>query len=283
MNIPKLLIFSILLFFCCSAVNSNAQVTSNVLMRVLKIHSGKQTGTAFTMDVDGRQYLITAKHMVAGLKKEDSIDIYKNNQWVSTTVKVLRCEEPIDIAVLIPSKLLTVSYPLDPISSSQNIFLGQDIYFLGFPYGTISDVNIENLDGNYPLPSIKKGIFMATEKEGEALRLRLDGFNNPGFSGGPIVFRDIMHPTELKYYVAGVISGFVPEYLPVFTPVEIKAGDDISNVEQWRIMQLPNGKKAILRDTQQFVVSNTGIVIGYGIKHAIDLIRKNPLGPEIAK
>lgn len=285
MDMPKLLFFSVLLVFCYSSIDSNAQVISNVYARVLKIRVGT-TGSAFTMDVDGRQYLVTAKHMVTGLKQEGSIDIYKDNQWVPTIVKVLRCEEPIDIAVLIPSNLLTLSYRLDPISGDQFIIMGQEVYFVGFPFGlSIGGVNMMNLNSLTPMAMVKKGILMGDSDEGEARKLQIDGFNNHGFSGGPIVFReirDMMNPTS-NLYVLGVISGFIPEFLSVMTPEKVKAGDDTSKVEKWKIVRLQDGQKAVLRDTGQVVASNTGIVIGYHIKHAIDLIRKNPLGPKVAQ
>jgi hypothetical protein len=286
MDMRKILLFSVLLVFFCSAMDSNAQVTSNVYTRVLKIKVGTYTGTAFTMDVDGRQYLVTAKHMVASLKQEDSIDIYKDNQWVPTLVKVLRCEEPIDIAVLIPPKLLTLSYQLDPISGDQFIIMGQEVYFVGFPFGLyIGGVNMKNLNSLTPMAMVKKGILMGDSDEGKARKLQIDGFNNNGFSGGPIVFReirDMMNPTS-NLYVLGVISGFIPEFLSVMTPIEVKAGDDTSKVEQGRIVQRQDGQKVILTDTGQVVASNTGIVIGYGIKHAVDLIQKTPLGPKVAQ
>jgi hypothetical protein len=56
-----------------SMQQAQAQITSNVLRRVLMIQVGTTSGSSFTIDVDGRQYLITAKHLVAGLKLEDTI------------------------------------------------------------------------------------------------------------------------------------------------------------------------------------------------------------------
>ena len=42
-------------------------VTGNVLANTLLIRTPQGQGTGFTIDVDGRQYLITAKHMVDGM------------------------------------------------------------------------------------------------------------------------------------------------------------------------------------------------------------------------
>ena len=43
--------------------HDNEIVNANILTRVLHLKIGEMTGTAFTVEVDGRQYLITAKHL----------------------------------------------------------------------------------------------------------------------------------------------------------------------------------------------------------------------------
>lgn len=74
-------------------------------------------GTAFTTDVDGRQYLITAKHVVASIDTamRVGIDVQRKSGWFPLQVIVYKCDDPFDIAVLIPSVQLTVDLPLTPI------------------------------------------------------------------------------------------------------------------------------------------------------------------------
>lgn len=93
------------------------------------IEAGPTTGTSFTVDVDGRQYLITAKHIVATLKDEDTVRIRRGDEWIPIKVKVFRCDDPIDIAVLVASTQLTVDFPLEPTMAS--IRFGQDHVFRG--------------------------------------------------------------------------------------------------------------------------------------------------------
>ena len=95
---------------------AHAQVTSNVFERVLnvRVNAGtpnEGTATAFTVDVDGREYMLTAKHVVAGLKERDKIDIFMNDQWVPIEVTIFR-DEPVDIAVLVPPYQLTINFDL---------------------------------------------------------------------------------------------------------------------------------------------------------------------------
>jgi hypothetical protein len=120
------------LFLLASMGQVSAQVTDHVFLRVRMIQAGKAQGTSFTLDVDGRQYLITAKHLVTGLNSDDVVKILQSDGWASVAVKVFRCAEPIDIAVLVPPEQLTVNLPLEPTSAG--IRFSQDMFFVGFPY-----------------------------------------------------------------------------------------------------------------------------------------------------
>jgi hypothetical protein len=90
------------LLFILASPRTNAQVTSNVFERVLdiRVNAGtphEETATAFTVDVDGREYLLTAKHVVQSPKDEDTIDVFINDAWLPLGVKIFRCDDPTDI------------------------------------------------------------------------------------------------------------------------------------------------------------------------------------------
>ena len=137
------------------------------------------------LTVDGRQYLITAKHVVAKLKDDDAIQIQRDNKWTAAKVKILRANEPIDIAVLIPTEQMTVSFPLEPTVAG--MIYGQEVFFAGFPFGeNLFTTSTQTVNGLFPMPFVKKGIISAEATENGATILYLDGHNNPGFSGGPI-------------------------------------------------------------------------------------------------
>ena len=271
---------AVMLVVCCAAV-ANAQVTSNVFTRVLEIKSSGQLGTAFTVDVDGRQYLITAKHLVTRLKDQGAIDIFVANRWARIDVKVFRCADPVDIAVLAPSRLLTLNYTLDPVSKAHQFVVGQDAYFLGFPYG-ISMAKWSALNLERPFPFTAKASISASVQEDGAEVLLLDGRNNPGFSGGPVVFRDVLQEKP-AFYLAGVVSGFRPELVAVTEPELVTSPKQLKGVEPWRIRKRKDGKTVVLRDTDKMVPTNTGIVIAYHIQPAIDLIQQHPVGPAVEK
>jgi hypothetical protein len=265
----------------------DAQVTSNVFERVLRVRvkagtKHQATATAFTLDVDGHEYLITAKHVVQGLKDEDRVDVFMNDDWSPLSVKIFRCEDPIDIAVLVPPHQLTVNFDL-PFEKSSFVF-GQDAFFLGFPYGIQSSG--QGVNGPYPLAIIKRGTISGSvviDASKKAVMILLDGYNNPGFSGGPIVYRDLNQSSYVMDLI-GVVSGFVPEVVSVMKEHDIKsraAAGDSAKAQPWKIRKRNNGTYFEYVDNGTYVALNTGIVQGYAIGPAIDLIRKHPIGPEV--
>jgi hypothetical protein len=257
----------------------NAQMTSNVFERVFLVQGPVEGGTAFTIEVDGRQYLITAKHVVKGMKEDDRIQIRKNDQWFPLTVKVFRCDDPVDIAVLIPPSQLSVNFPLE--ATAEGVFFGGETSFLGFPYGITTGLK---LAGGYPLPLVKKatlsGMIPLVPDKGSIIVL--DGYNNPGFSGSPVVFRDSTK-SQVTFKVAGVVVSFLSEAGPVLkteevAPAQITAEDK----QESRILQYHQKSYKITQETTDFVRLNTGIAFAHDIAFAVDLIRKHPIGPKVA-
>jgi hypothetical protein len=97
-----------------------------------------------------------------------------------------------------------------------------------------------------------------------------------------VVYRE-RPQVDTPLYVLGVVTGFPGELSPVMTPRKLRSGEDTTKIEPWRIIERKKVQKEILIDTGQLVKLNTGIVTCYGIKHAIELIQQNPLGPKIAQ
>ncbi|HXS40560.1 MAG TPA: serine protease [Stellaceae bacterium] len=258
--------------------DAKAQLTTNVYKRVLLLRVGNETATGFTLDLDGRQYLITAKHVVAALGEKGTLGIFKNGGWQQVAVTIFRCAEPVDIAVLIPPAPLTESPPLEP--TSKTLRYGEEMYFAGFPYGLRSSAPA--LSGGYPVAFVKKATMSGEVNENGTAMFVLDGYNNPGFSGGPLVYRDAARP-GFVYDVAGVVKGFRADLAPVYkrepvTPDQITADD----IAKDRIVHTNSGRTLRLTDTGEVVKLNSDLLIAYNISYAIALIRKNPVGPEIA-
>ncbi len=221
-------------------------ITTNVYKRIFRIKYGAGCGTCFTVDVEGRQYLVTARHVVAGMSDSDYIEVFYENRWQTMEVKLVG-EAPgeADITVLAPSVQLSPVFPLP--ATNVGLAWSQDVYFLGFPYNLFADIG--EVNRNFPLPFVKKAILSGMSRTDDGIqRLFLDGHNNPGFSGGPVVWTEV---GSNEYKVAVVISGYRYENEPVYV-----------------------GEEA----TAMAYRYNTGIIIAYAIEHATDLIQHNPIG-----
>lgn len=217
-------------------------ITANFIHRTFRIRCGNAVGTAFTIDVDDRQYLVTARHVLSQFDQH-GVQIMGNGEWMPVPFQLVgHGPRDVDISVLAASTILTpAGLPVEP--SSAGATYGQDLYFLGFPYHFLG--NIVFTERGYPLPFVKR----ATLSCFDADVYLLDGHNNPGFSGGPVVFGT---PGVAPSNIAAVISGYkyVPE--PVFAP---------------------GGETGLMYKY------NTGIIVSHKIEDAVSLIRARPIGP----
>lgn len=148
-----------------------------------------------------------------------------------------------------------MTFPTHFPASADRVAYGQDVYFLGFPYGINDAVALQ--ENHLPMPLIKKACLSALIKDEEAgTTFLLDGHNNPGFSGGPVIFAALGQSFPLKFNVLGVVSGYRFDDEPAFLD------DD----------PLPVTVRA-----------NTGIVICPSIEYALQEIRNNPNGVAITR
>jgi Trypsin-like peptidase domain len=217
-------------------------ITANVIHRVFRIRFGASRGSGFAVDVDGRQYLVTARHVLPDLKNEGRLEIFADQKWQDFACRLVgHATGDIDISVVAVDKLLTP--PKLPIELSMaGLIYGQDAYFLGFPYDDLVRYGLG--EGGYALPFVKKAIVSCFDGG----LMYLDGHNNPGFSGGPVVYQQ---PGKADFRIAGTISAFRREDLPVYS------GD---------------------RETGLTYRYNTGIVVAHSIEYAVELIRARPIG-----
>lgn len=245
---------SALLALCVACSLVQAQVpTSNVIYRVLRIRTPTDTGSAFTVEVDGKQYLITARHLLEGFGSQGEVELWMENRWSRFRVRAIYpAKETVDIAALDAGRPLTVTFPLE--ASAGGLTLGQQVYFLGYPYGLGTAGSAAPAPPGFgEIPFLKSGIVSALDdRDPEANLLYLDGHNNPGFSGGPIVF---WHTESRRFRVAGVVRGYRNEALPVLKKKNL---DD------------PRAQA----HNDLYTRANSGIVIGYDIRHIVDAIRR---------
>ena len=216
-------------------------ITSAALQRTFRIRLEDSVGSCFTVNVDGRGYVVTARHMADGIENRRAVELWHDGVWKRLPVELVgHGTGGVDITVLAPKQRFGGGYP---IKLDGGFVLGEEVFFLGYPFGEGSRVGTMNSD--FPVPWVKRGIVSAFDTERGVVYL--DGHNNPGFSGGPVVQKSGSEPRIL-----GVISGYRRD--------RRKALDD-SGLEAPYTYDL-----------------NTGIVLAYNVQGVVQMVKDNPIG-----
>jgi hypothetical protein len=241
--------------------------TFNILSRMSIVKSRFGMGTIFSIDVDQREYWITAKHVLNGVEHppfgsmvEKSVQLQvldptaNEEKWLSVNFKVIDPGKDIDIVVLAaPATLLP--NPVDSAAvSSVGVVLGGECEFLGFPYGGGWQAKFGN-DTRYWMPYIKH-CYVSGLPDGPIRVWVLDGINNKGFSGGPVVFG-----TGADQKIMAVVSSYRTE------PAEVVAS------------LVPEKSASTPKPKPPQVNVNSGFMIAFDMSPAIDAIHSNPVGP----
>ena len=224
-------------------------VTTNAIQRTFNIRRTMR-GTAFTVDRAGRQYLVTARHVVEGIGPGETIELWSEDRWRALEVNIVGIGQgELDVAVFAATFQISPTFRLELDS---RVTYGQEAYFLGFPHGRHSDG--AEINRGLPIPFVKSGIISAMTF-GDVNRVYIDAHGNRGFSGGPVVYhpqREQTEPNELC--VAGVVAEAVMEE----TAIHDAAGNHVANLRE-----------------------NAGFVVAVGIEHVRSLIDANPVGFEL--
>lgn len=228
-------------------------ISTEVFHRVFCIRAGENVGSCFTMDVGGKQYVCTAKHVLDDWNGK-SVELFHKGSWKCLQVNLVGYgSRNTDIAVLAPSVRLT---PPNLVlrATTDGIIYGGDAYFLGFPgvvWENVEETAKMEINRFFPLPFVKRATVSTLFRVEDKLALFLDGHSNPGFSGGPVVCEESVRGLD-RWRVVAVIAG-----------CKIEQALTTENLETGKI----------------FV--HTGIVVAYGINHALDTIQENPIGLDL--
>lgn len=209
----------IYLFAIIFGLNAKSQdfVSTDLVSSVFNIKYGNSTATGFLLSHNKELYLITAKHIFPNVSDSQKINIelFADSQWVNIPVSVLlHNNKSVDIAILKTNDTASFSF-ID--LSSITFMLGDEGFFLGFPFGLHSSDNFR-LNKGFPVPLIKKAIFSGSVTSNGVITFILDGNNNPGFSGAPVLFKNRSKTGDQKMYLLGVISAYFPQTNKMRTP-----------------------------------------------------------------
>ena len=177
-----------------------------ILESTFNIFYSSVNGTAFIINGTKGQYLVTAKHIFGNAVKPDTfVDILIKGGKIEKKLscKVYYHDNPhVDIAVLKLDTAIILGETL-LLGKRSSYYLAQECLFLGYPLlnlGTKTDIG--------KVPFIKRAIISAFHEENKVNLMLLDGHNNPGFSGGPVItYSESMD----KQFIIGIISGYIPQ------------------------------------------------------------------------
>ena len=224
---------------------AKAQVTPNLIYRTFMIkHPVTGGGSGFFIEHNGQQYIISAAHLLPGFKTDEKLTIVNpiTLDDLQVTITDVITTGSNDVIVLKPTQELfepLSRFPVE-VASGINFFIGESVFFAGYPLGTEVTMLINNEKRLVPFLKRANVALIADFKGGRYLFL--DGVNTPGFSGGPI-FK--VEPNSGKTYLLGVISGYRNE------PKRVNQGN---------------------RETEFWVNLNSGIVVAHPLSVAIEAI-----------
>lgn len=237
----RLFFFLLVFLVSCSTAFSQETAPAYVFKKIYKITFGQNSLTSFLIEYKERNYFVTARHAFLGNETHTSFSLSNDQGNIQVNADVFFHENPlVDIAVLKPHKMEKT----DGISliMAEELKLGDNGFFFGFPLGLEMSVT-PNLNNGFPFPLVKRANLSAVDFKDNVAKLWLDGINNPGFSGGPLFFKNRNNPDDRNWYLAGVISSYI---------------------DQWNIVKTPTG-------TFQYK-ENSGIITAMSSQHIIEII-----------
>jgi S1-C subfamily serine protease len=213
--------------------------TSNILSRVVRIVCNNSMGTGTVIDYAGSVYLVTARHVLPDDEAKPLSIIHQSRTWNGVCPRLRGVDPRADVSVLrLPDDWSMSDLTIE--LSTAGVILSSDVMFLGFPYGYT--MRVSEKDG---WPFIKKATLSAHDNSEDLEVFYLDGINNPGFSGGPVFVSSTQGPPKLF----SIVSGYIYKPMPIFAKGE----------------EVPDA----------FVQMNTGIMITYSIRHALEALSQS--------
>lgn len=262
MKIRTVLLLLIICPIVALAQYDKVVATAQAMSSTFNLYGDKLTGTCFLVKNNGEQYFVTAAHLFQDSHRTGdkvTIQLVVQNQLQSYDAKVyFHPNRKVDVAVLklsediqqnadLPDELMKYKDTLQRVFRGSGIptdtlftTIGMESYFFGFPLGNLGT---EVFGIKFPL--IKKAIVSGFVKHDGIELMLLDGHNNLGFSGGPVVAYD---EASKEMRMVGVISGYLPEQ------IDIKHKNETLSV-----------------------MENSGIIVCYATRYVTDIFKKNNL------
>jgi hypothetical protein len=179
-----------------------------------------QRGTAFAYHDEWGTYVITAKHVLEHAAPGDRIGFRTTDETFFASIKDIAFGGAyVDVAAFSSDDLDIAG--LIKIEGTPKILLGQRLIFLGYPHGLTSLFPSPN---PIPSPLARSAYFSGLMTYGDSEIMVLDGFNNPGYSGGPVWANS---PDAGGPLLVGLISGYRREAKEHAAVYRVEAGEEV--------------------------------------------------------
>jgi len=147
-----------------------------------RLKSSGGIGTTFLYGDERGCVFFTAAHVVKGVKAGERIFLKRPDDWEPFTVRdVVQDDEGHDIAAFTVDDIAVpnAKFPRGEIG----LLPGDELKFLGFPHGLESGYPSEV---GFATPLVRTVNFSGSILINDVPIVVFDGFNNPGYSGGPV-------------------------------------------------------------------------------------------------
>ena len=181
------------------------ELTDLEMNTCFQVKIGGSLGTAFLRGSGTKTYFVTAAHVIGSLKSGDIIQLHFQKGWKDIEVETAaKNSDGYDVAVFTTKG--PKSMPINFSNELPALFIGSELKFLGYPHGLTNSYPSQT---GFSTPFVRTAFFSGLYEENGHEYLVLDGFNNPGYSGGPIYGLS----KSGKPVLVGVVSGYRIEHV----------------------------------------------------------------------
>lgn len=204
----------------------------NRMMHIRNPRTGA-TGSAFAVEVDGNEYICSARHIFDGAIP-DAIEVRFDRSWVLMPVQLVGVGVGEDDVIVLRSigfrRVASGSLPV--LMSRDKMIITQEAFVLGYPFGWESYP--KETSDKWPFAIVKHAIITGLPTDDHPRKLLLDCQINPGFSGGPVAVNIL---GTLDWAFVGVIAAEHREnfydkegHLVAHVPIDFSVATDIQCV-----------------------------------------------------
>ena len=187
---------------------------SGVIERTFHIRTPNNSGTAFAIEHDERQYMITAKHVIDGTPQGEAVYIFSDLGPIAVSPSKTEVSDgdpdkgAVDVAALKLPRPLSLQSSTPTLGDPEDLFVPQVV--------AMPTAEHVSMFGASFIVTTRTGTVAAVVKNGQRgpstgdFLVEMEAY--PGFSGSPIVYWD----ADKRPRVAGVAARISYRYIPQF-------------------------------------------------------------------